>query len=194
MRQDLERELKRRGRSCRCIRCREIGSRVVDLSRVIPVNRQYTASLDYKTFIEFDNSTREGIEKMTDENGSEYFLTFESENKEILLGFLRLRLCRTSGLDHLKNVVFEELIGSALIRELHVYGQMVNIGLDKEKIVGKSVTQHQGFGTKLMEYAFDIAKKNGYKRIAVVAGTGVKDYYITKFRFIDTGNFLIRDL
>ena len=218
MRNDLENELKKRKKCCRCIRCREVGNRNVDISQAIFVVRQYLASMNYKNI---NTDEIGGIPhllspnetEMKDENGSEFFLSYETkeispiensqssnsnnvvfDTKEALLGFLRLRLSKTAGYDHLGNVVFEELVDTALIRELHVYGQVVNLGLNKDKIVNKTVTQHQGFGTKLMNQAFEISKLNGYKKIAVVAGTGVKDYYINKFGFTDTGNFLVKTL
>ena len=41
----------------------------------------------------------------------------------------------------------------------------------------KSASQHKGLGKKLMAQAEKIAKKNNYKKIAVIAGIGVREYY-----------------
>ena len=38
-------------------------------------------------------------------------------------------------------------------------------------------TQHSGFGKRLMKKAEEIALNNGYKKIAVISGVGVKNYY-----------------
>lgn len=70
--------------------------------------------------------------------GEEYFLSFETQDEKKVFGFLRLRL-RDSDLwskgrsslqlddDTKLNLcqTFPELIGCGLIRELHIYGQLV---------------------------------------------------------------------
>jgi elongator complex protein 3 len=69
--------------------------------------------------------------------------------------------CIPPGLEH-----------SALIRELHVYGQAVPLGVrDSEKI------QHMRYGQKLLEKAEKLAKKEGVSAIAVIAGVGTREYY-----------------
>ncbi|MCX6749619.1 MAG: tRNA uridine(34) 5-carboxymethylaminomethyl modification radical SAM/GNAT enzyme Elp3 [Candidatus Pacearchaeota archaeon] len=85
--------------------------------------------------------------------GDEFFL--EIVNKEnILFGLLRLRLNKV-----------------AMIRELHVYGQALELGAK-----GK-ISQHKGLGKWLMEEAEKIAKQNKYKKIYVISGIGVREYY-----------------
>ncbi|MFA4819663.1 MAG: tRNA uridine(34) 5-carboxymethylaminomethyl modification radical SAM/GNAT enzyme Elp3 [Candidatus Aenigmatarchaeota archaeon] len=84
-------------------------------------------------------------------DGKEIFLSYENGNA--LLGFLRLRLSAT-----------------ATVRELHVYGSMVEIG----KTGG---WQHRGLGKKLLEKAEEIAKSSGYTSITVTSGIGVRTYY-----------------
>jgi len=47
--------------------------------------------------------------------------------------------------------------------------------------VGKTIdhiSQHVGFGTKLMHSAETIAYQNGYTKISVIAGIGTRDYYM----------------
>jgi elongator complex protein 3 len=65
------------------------------------------------------------------------------------------------------------LKGSALIRELHVYGPSLEINKrDKVK------SQHQGIGKQLMEEAEKIVKrKNNFSSISVISGVGVRGYY-----------------
>lgn len=99
--------------------------------------------------------------------GTEYFISYENKNRTKLYAFLRLRINKD-----IQNNFIPELKNAALIRELHTYGQLVPTGdRNKNKI------QHTGFGKRLMKIAEDIAKKQGYKKIAVIAGIGVRPYY-----------------
>jgi len=98
------------------------------------------------------------ILKYKSSGGEEYFISFDSLDKKILYGFCRLRIDRNSK------------ISSAIVRELHVYGQLVPVG-DKKKV------QHSGLGKKLMAEAEKIAQKNKFKDLAVISGVGVRGYY-----------------
>jgi elongator complex protein 3 len=90
----------------------------------------------------------------TASKGKEIFLEFIDKN-HTLLGFLRLRLNKTE---------------TALVRELHVYGEQIPIG-KKGKI------QHKGYGKKLLKKAEQLAKMAGKKKISVISGIGVREYY-----------------
>ena len=59
----------------------------------------------------------------------------------------------------------------ALIRELHVYGRAIPLGVRDE-----GAFQHRGFGEKLLKIAEEIAKEC-FDRIAVISGVGVRNYY-----------------
>lgn len=65
-----------------------------------------------------------------------------------------------------------ELSNAAMIREIHVYGQSIEIG-DKEK--GKA--QHIGLGKKLIEEAKNISKANGFNKLNVISSVGTREYY-----------------
>ncbi|RLN69326.1 hypothetical protein BBJ29_000233 [Phytophthora kernoviae] len=109
--------------------------------------------------------------------GTEYFISFETPDRSKICGFARLRLSQTAG-----GGVFPELEGAALIRELHVYGQLVAAVSKAKKIEATndaetSHAQHTGFGTQLMMKAEEIARANGYKKVAVIAGVGVRNFY-----------------
>lgn len=94
------------------------------------------------------------IMKYSASGGKEYFL--EIVNKEdVLFALLRLRIVKDK----------------AIVRELHVYGQSLKLG---EK--GK-VSQHRGLGKMLMKEAEKIAKKEKKKKIFVISGIGVREYY-----------------
>jgi len=96
--------------------------------------------------------------------GTEYFISFESGN--YLIGFIRLRLNKDN------NKVLPILENAALIRELHVYSTLSNVGNNHDHSL-----QHKGYGKKLIEKAEEIAKLNGFNKMAIIAGTGVRNYY-----------------
>ncbi len=114
--------------------------------------------------------------------GKEFFLSYETENDK-LLTLLRLRIPSKN------KPIFEELENVALIRELHTYGEVVPVGVKKEK-----KAQHSGLGKKLVEQAEKIAKeKFGYQKMAVISGIGVKNYW-RKLGYLDQGLYLVKDL
>ncbi|BFD24718.1 MAG: tRNA uridine(34) 5-carboxymethylaminomethyl modification radical SAM/GNAT enzyme Elp3 [Candidatus Parcubacteria bacterium] len=90
--------------------------------------------------------------------GWEYFIQAESLDRKTLYGFCRLRLSSNSK------------IAPALIRELHVYGELVPVG-------GVGRVQHRGLGKELLKTAEKIAARAGAKQLAISAGVGVRDYY-----------------
>ena len=102
--------------------------------------------------------------------GIEYFISYESLDCKILYGFVRLRLNKnwTETLDTIK--------GCAFIRELHVYGEHTPVS-DRHKDHG---TQHRGLGSKLVHIAEEIAFENGYHKMAIISGCGVRKYYEKK--------------
>lgn len=176
-RQVIEAEMKRRGLKCNCIRCREVKKQNVDYNQAIFVHRTYQAS-----------------------RGTEHFLSYELSDGT-LFGFLRLRLSDDAGemvyVDENGNYsnkssnIFPELNNTALIRELHVYGQTTIVG----RLQQTTSAQHSGFGMRLMNEAFRIGKEAGFLRFAVISGVGVKEYYRKKFGFVDydgNGYFLIK--
>lgn len=111
----------------------------------------------------------------------EYFLSIEDIKNDYLLGFLRLRIP-----EKVNNHYIKELNESALIRELHVYGYMVPQG-ETDKIV-----QHRGFGQKLVKRAEEIAKENGFKKIAIISGVGVREYYNKKLDYMLEGTYMTK--
>ncbi len=94
--------------------------------------------------------------------GKEIFLSYELLDRNVLYALLRLRFPG--------KIYLPELKDSALIREVHTYGQQIKIGKSGE-------TQHKGLGKKLILESEKIARKNGYKKIAIISGVGVRGYY-----------------
>jgi len=110
----------------------------------------------YKVFIENYKASK----------GIEYFISYESENRDQILGFLRLRFPHKPFIKEIKE--------SALVRELHVYGRIVPVN-KKSQNIGQG--QHQGIGKLLLKNAETVAKQNNYNKISVLAGLGVRGYY-----------------
>jgi elongator complex protein 3 len=122
--------------------------------------------------------------------GREYFLEYINKNdNDKLAGFCRLRLQS----DHFDNELAEYenlkvLIDKcALIRELHVYGTVKRFGEEGTQ------SQHIGFGKRLMREAERIAKENNYKKIAVISGVGVREYY-KKIGYHFEGSYMVKGL
>jgi elongator complex protein 3 len=115
--------------------------------------------------------------------GKEYFIE-GVDNNNSLIGFLRLRIPEYFLTK--QSFFIKELNDCVIIRELHVYGQQVPVG-------GKGATQHIGLGTKLLIEAEKIADKCKAKKIAVISGVGVREYY-KKFGYEKKGEYMIKVL
>jgi len=148
LRQVVAEELKKEGRRCRCIRCREIRNRRPSSGKLQCWRQDYQAS-----------------------SGQEIFLSLEDGGRKELYSLLRMRISPARSFLH-KRALFPVLKGSAVIREVHTYGQMVPIA---ER---KSAPQHKGFGQRLLKEAERIAKEEfGLSKIAVISGVGARGYY-----------------
>jgi len=170
MRQDLDLVMKKRGIYCMDIRNREVKKRNIDPETAVLKVREYDAS-----------------------DGKEYFISFETEDEKILFGFLRLRISNNSGYRMFDDYVFPELQDCSLIRELHVYGQVKKVNEKKNENDIFSTAQHIGFGKRLVNKAIEISQENGFNKIAVISGVGVKDYY-RKFGFEDEEFFMTKKI
>jgi hypothetical protein len=183
LRQLLEIKMKKEGLVCKCIRCREVRTKKTDLNNIIMNVRHYEASY-----------------------GNEYFISIESPDKSIIYGFCRLRLCvnmgyiKSGGYKYSKDEnkdedinLFPFLNNVAIIRELHVYGNMTpHNTLGKNNSPGEYY-QHRGFGRILLKEAECIAINNYYEKIAVISGVGVRKYY-EKFGYKLNNNYMMKDL
>lgn len=147
LRQDVHEEMKRRGTACQCIRCREISSRAVDSQNLSLDDLVYTAG-----------------------GAEEHFLSYVTPDDK-LAGFLRLSLPGPNSPDtHLA-----DLQGAAIIREVHVYGQSLEVGSSKH-----GAAQHSGMGTRLIQQAEAVALQRGYHRMAVISAIGTRLYYLQR--------------
>jgi elongator complex protein 3 len=144
LRQDIHQEMRRRGTHCQCVRCREVRGKPVDPDRLTLNDLSYPT--DYST---------------------EHFLSFDTV-EDHLAGFLRLSLPGAAS----PATGLEELAGAALIREVHVYGQSLQVGQEASGAV-----QHMGLGTRLIARAEQIAREAGYRSLAVISAVGTRRYY-----------------
>ncbi len=168
LRQLVEKELELQRKKCNCIRCREIGLGM----RFKPHDFSFEEELSKaKLNTEFYDASM----------GEEAFISFESKNH--LFGFVRLRKPQDP-------FVFGLTKKTALIRELHVYGKSLSLG-EKDSLAA----QHQGLGKELMNEAQKIAKERfDSKRMAVISGLGVREYYKKNFGFKKKEPYMVKTL
>jgi elongator complex protein 3 len=147
LRQDAQEELKRRGQSCRCIRCREVSKQGVEAGKLELNDLVYLAGCAEEHFISFDTPSGK------------------------LAGFLRLSLPGKDSPD----TGLPDLEGAAIIREVHIYGQSLEVGTARS-----GAAQHAGLGTQLIQKAEQVALAAGYTRLAVISAVGTRLYYIKR--------------
>ncbi len=156
LRQYVEKIQKERGIVCNCIRCRE------------PDPNKPLQEIGTPEII---------VAEYEANGGKEFFISVE--NKDHILGFCRLRFPA--------KILRSEITGtSALIRELHVYGEAAALGK------GASV-QHKGLGKRLMEKAEDIARIYNKNKMVVISGVGVRGYYL-KLGYVLEGPYMVKML
>ncbi len=159
LRQDIQRSMKHRGIQCQCIRCREIRRQKVKADRLAFNDQVYFPA-----------------------DAEEHFLSFDTLD-DTLAGFLRLSLPRDTGVTDL-----DDLQGAAIIREVHVYGQSLEVGE-----VRSGIAQHSGLGTRMIESAEKIARDKDFQRLAVIAAVGTRAYYAGR-GFALGDKYMVKDL
>jgi elongator complex protein 3 len=169
LRQDIHNEMDKRGTQCRCIRCREIRGRSVAEESLTLNDLCY-----HPQFAE------------------EHFLNYSTDTDH-LAGYLRLSLPQldTPAAQAIYQQVWSaipELKDCAIIREVHIYGQSLQFGAEKN-----GAAQHVGLGSTLIEKAAALSQERGFSKLAVIAAIGTRQYY--KERGFTGGNlYMIRDL
>lgn len=159
LRQVIESEMKKENWQCQCIRCREIKDSK-SKEKIYLMREDYDAS-----------------------NGKEIFLSFEDKNRKSIYALLRLRI-------NLNNKdVLPVLKDSAVIREVHVYGQAASISKRN------SLVQHKGLGIQMIKEAERIAKKEyQIKKMDIISGVGVRSYYKEKLGYKLKDGYMIKTL
>ena len=162
LRDEIKNFMRARGMRCECLRCREAGFFSKD-----------GGSLD------FENVKLNRINYGASA-GKEIFLSIDEMKNDLMLALLRLRI---------PNAPFRKEISAstALIREIHTFGQQIPIGADGN-------IQHAGFGKMLLAEAEKIALEEfSCKKILAIAGVGAREYF-RKFGYENDGVFVSKKL
>jgi elongator complex protein 3 len=99
IREIVQKEMKKEGLFCKCIRCREVKENFNLKEKVYLFREDYQSS-----------------------GGKEIFLSFETKDRKKLFSFLRLRIPNQN------DIFIEVLKNSAIIREIKTFGELVPIG------------------------------------------------------------------
>jgi elongator complex protein 3 len=159
LRQMIDLEMKKENWQCQCIRCREIKDSEVT-DKIFLMREDYDAS-----------------------DGKEIFLSFEDKKRINLYSLLRLRINLSD------KGILPVLKDSAVIREVHVYGQAASISKKN------SLVQHKGLGQLMIKEAERIVKKEyKLKKIAIISGVGVRSYYKEKLDYKLKDGYMIKSL
>jgi elongator complex protein 3 len=141
--------------------------------------------------VELDVTTYEAA------GGTEHFISYEDPDNDLLIGFCRLRFPG--------NPQRAELREAALVRELHVYGPMVEVSEvrsasetssgDEPRDGDESYDwQHKGYGRKLLRKAEALAADAGYEKVSVISGIGAREYYREKLGYHQDGPYVSKRL
>ena len=144
------------GRCC-CIRCREVG---------------HHNDIPEHVTIEVDRYRAAG--------GVEWFISAEDVDRDVLVGFCRLRFPGEPARP--------ELNDAAIVRELHVYGAETSLGEEATD------WQHRGYGRELMHEARSIAREGNFDRLAVISGIGAREYYREQLGYRREGPYMVASL
>ncbi|MEX1249014.1 MAG: tRNA uridine(34) 5-carboxymethylaminomethyl modification radical SAM/GNAT enzyme Elp3 [Anaerolineales bacterium] len=147
LRMDVHEIMKARGTRCQCIRCREVKGSDVDVNELELRDMPYAAG-----------------------HAEEHFLSFVTPEDK-LAGFLRLSLPGPGS----PAIGLPDLMNAALVREVHVYGQSLEVGGEQS-----GAAQHIGLGTRLLARAEELARAAGFTRMAVIAAVGTRAYYAAR--------------
>lgn len=160
LRQDVQLELERRGQGCNCIRCREVREAPVDPEELELHDMTYDAG-----------------------GAEEHFISFVTPDDK-LAGYLRLSFPGPTS----PETRLPDLAGAALVREIHIYGQSLEVGSFEE-----GAAQHVGLGARLLDHAEDLAREQDFKRMAVIAALGTRGYY-RKLGYELDATFMVKSL
>ncbi|WP_299265083.1 tRNA uridine(34) 5-carboxymethylaminomethyl modification radical SAM/GNAT enzyme Elp3 [Halorientalis sp.] len=174
LRQLARQRMEEHGWTCDCIRCREVGMNDEEPDEIELQELEYEVG-----------------------GGTEQFLSFEDPEKDLLIGFCRARFPN--------DPVRKELKNAALVRELHVYGSQVGVGSEprsgsenasgeQPRAGGGDQHQHRGYGRRLLERAEQLAVENGFEKLSVLSGIGVRQYYREKLEYYQDGPYVSKRL
>lgn len=149
------------------------------------------------------------VREYASSNGTEYFLSIEDQ-MWYLYGFARLCLPSSDGIADRPGL--GEWV--AMIRELHVYGQLATLEAENAKEAKKAEevidldsdlwpltsdlwpteeVQHTGLWRQLMSLAEQIAHKKWYHTLSVISWVWVRWYYV-KLGYELVGTYLVKKI
>jgi elongator complex protein 3 len=164
----VQKELMKRAKRCPCIRCREVG------------HIYQTLGLQPDPF-----DVHIKIHLYEASESDEIFISCEDVHQDILLGLLRLRIPSEEAYRPEINEM-----PSAIVRELHVYGQAVKIGYAPKE----GEWQHRGVGSLLLEKAEGFAKEEyDARKMLATSAIGVREYY-KRFGYTSDGPYVSKRL
>src|SRR6267143_4532548 len=167
LRQLVQKELKRRGMKCQCIRCREAGISYIRNGETPDAEQVQLKRVDYNG-----------------SGGTDIFLSFEESEHDILVGYVRVRMPTEKA--HRAEISEQN---TAIIRELHVFGQTVPVGTRLE-----GAFQHKGYGSKLLAEAERISREEyDRKKMLVISALGTKRYY-SRFGYTHDGPYVSKNV
>lgn len=159
------RKLKAEGKRCHCIRCREVGHKMLK-EHVYPTEISLVKI------------------EMASSEGTDLFISFEDVKNDILVGYVRLRIPSKKS--------WRKEIGetpSSIVRELHVYGPIVPVG-ERNNLAW----QHRGFGSTLMALVERISRDDfDAHKILVTSALGTRAYYY-KLGYRRNGPYMSKSL
>jgi len=149
LRQLVQSQMRARDLACQCIRCREVRGKEIAIGQ-----SQAAEGLRLDVVSYYTDATQE------------HFLQYLTSSGH-LAGFLRLSLPIASR----DELPISEIREVAMVRELHIYGPAQALGQRG------GAAQHRGLGTQLLDTAAGIARRAGFKALAVIAAVGTRPYY-----------------
>ncbi len=205
LREEVDKFQKVRGVKQVDIRAREIRDAEIDPSDFILTETWYETDHGEECFLQFENKEQNklaGFLRLRLPRFDKIKQDLNEINQEIKLGKESLT-ANNWGLEkwykeseqyaeeHL-NVIDETLTGSALVRELHVYGTMKRVGEEGNQ------SQHTGMGKKLLARVEEIAKGDNkfglkYDKLAIISGVGVREYYRKRGYRLE-GSYMLKDM
>ncbi len=161
LRQYIEKIMQEKNITTKEIRAREVGT-------ILEKNPDITFNTPEIVVQEYEAS-----------NGKEFFISLEDVKNDVLFGFVRLRFPSQC----MRKEITET---SALIRELHVYGEATALGK-------QGTVQHRGMGKQLMKKAEEIAKQHGKNKMIVISAVGTREYY-KKLGYEREGAYMVKEI
>ena len=175
LREVIVREMEKRNKRCRCIRCREVKNQESGIKNQELVRRDYDAS-----------------------GGKEIFLSFEDTKNDKVLAFLRLRLPNSWTLPELKNcAIIRELhtYGQTLALSQKTKNAQQHKSLGRKLMEeAEKIVKTEIYPVKSPRSGVPQKRQfNRARKIAVIAGIGVREYY-KKLGYKLKGTYMVKGL